>query len=152
MAIFKELGSRIQLDQKTKMAYGCVVELQERLHETCQLAHEMLRRSKATQKQYYDHKAKARHVAVGDKVLLLLPSNNNKLILTWKGPVIITEKRSDSDFVIDLGTRQSTFHINLLKKYEESDLGDSPSPAEHQAAPLSARTNTVKSMILHLLY
>lgn len=119
MAILKELRSRIQLDQETKTTYGYVVELQERLHETSQLAHEILRRSKATQKQYYDRKAKARHLSVGDKVLLLLPSDNNKLILTWKRPFIITEKRSDSDFVIDLGTRQSTFHINLLKKYEE---------------------------------
>lgn len=52
MALLKQLWSRRQLDQETKTTYGYVVELQERLHETCQLAHEVLRRSKATQKQY----------------------------------------------------------------------------------------------------
>lgn len=79
-------------------------------------------------------------------MLLLLPSENNKLILTWKGPFAITEKRSDSDFLIDLGTRKSTFHINLLKKYEERDSGDSSSPAEHRAAAaFSSRENMEKN-------
>lgn len=89
------------------------------LYETCQIAHEELPKAKLTQKKYYDRKVKPRQLCVREKVLLLLPSDTNKLILTWKGPFTVLEKRSDVDYVIDLGTRTSLFHINLLKKYEE---------------------------------
>lgn len=51
--------------------------------------------------------------------------------MTWKGPFTIIDKRSDIDFVVDLGTREGTFHINLLKKYEKRE---SLPPTEHQAA------------------
>lgn len=95
------------------------MELRDRLYETCQIAHEELQKAKLTQKKCYDRKAKPRQLSVGDKVLLLLPFDTNKLILTWKGPFTVLEKRSEIDYVVDLGTRTSLFHINLLKKYEE---------------------------------
>lgn len=85
---------------------------------------------------------------MGDKVLLLLPSNN-KLILTWKGPFTIIDKRSDIDFVVDLGTREGTFHINLLKKYEERE---SLPPANTKLVPWSTLAKVLKIATLHLLY
>ena len=41
---------------------------------------------KSRYKHYYDRKTKERKFAVGDKVLLLLPTDNNKLLMHWKGP------------------------------------------------------------------
>ncbi|XP_072140178.1 uncharacterized protein [Dermacentor andersoni] len=122
MAILKELWTQTTLDEETKTTYGYVMELSERLQETCRIAHEELRKAKLTQKKYCDRKAKSRQLCAGDKVLLLLPSDNNKLILTWKGPFTVVEKRSEIDYVVDLGNRTSLFHINLLKKYEERPL------------------------------
>uniref|UniRef100_A0A131XKF8 RNA-directed DNA polymerase n=1 Tax=Hyalomma excavatum TaxID=257692 RepID=A0A131XKF8_9ACAR len=119
MSILKELWTQKGLDVQTKTVYGYVVELRDRLYQTCQIAHEELQKAKLSQKKYYDRKAKPRQLCVGDKVLLLLPSDHNKLILTWKGPFTVLEKRSEIDYVVDLGTRTSLFHINLLKKYEE---------------------------------
>ncbi|CAN8022837.1 unnamed protein product, partial [Ixodes persulcatus] len=60
--------------------------------------------------------------SVRDKVLLLLSSDANKLILTWEGPFAVLERQNDDGYVIDLGTRTSLFHINMLKKYEERPL------------------------------
>lgn len=86
------------------------------------MAHEELQKAKASQKKYYDRKLRVRQLFAGDKVLLLLPSETNKLILTWKGPFTVVEKRNDYDYLIDLGSRVSLFHMNLLKKYEESEM------------------------------
>lgn len=120
MAIPKELWTQEQLDTETKTTYAYVVELRERLQQTCQLAQEELRKAKLAQKKHLDRRARPRQLSAGDKVLLLLPSDN-KLILTWKGPFTILERRNDVDYVVDLGTRTSLFHINLLKKYEERE-------------------------------
>lgn len=116
MAILKELWTGESIDDETKSSYGYMVELRKRLDDTCQIAQEQLKKAKMTQKTYYDKKTRRRQLTVGDRVLLLLPSDTNKLILTWKGPSPVLERRNDVDYVIDLGTRTSLFHINMLKK------------------------------------
>ena len=44
------------------------------------------------QKIYYDQRARSFKFDVGDKVLLLLPTDSNKLYLQWKGPYEMDEK------------------------------------------------------------
>ena len=41
------------------------------------------------QKAYYDRRARSGKFDVGDKVLLLLPSDSNELLLQWKGPYVV---------------------------------------------------------------
>ena len=68
------------------------MELRERMEETCRLAHEELKKAKVTQKEYYNRKARDKCLSVGDNVLLLLRTDNNKLLLQWKGPYDIIQK------------------------------------------------------------
>ncbi|KAM7298921.1 uncharacterized protein ISCGN_019488 [Ixodes scapularis] len=105
MAILKELWSGESIDDETKTSYGYIVELRKRLDDTCRIAQEQLKKAKMAQKTYYDKKTRRRQLTVGDRVLLLLPSDTNKLILTWKGPFTVLERRNDVDYVIDLGTK-----------------------------------------------
>ncbi|XP_037518104.1 uncharacterized protein LOC119394875 [Rhipicephalus sanguineus] len=121
MAVLKELWTGDHLDAEIKSMYGCVVEIQKRLPNTCKITHEEHQKAKASQKKYYDRKSRLRQLSAGEKVLLLLPSDRNKLILTWKGPFTVVEKRSDCDYLVDLGSRVSLFHANLLKRYEEKE-------------------------------
>lgn len=118
MSILKELWTGANIDFDSKKTYGFVVDVKERFQNTCKAAQEELQKAKMTQK-YYDKRTKVRQLARGDKEVLLLPANKNKLILTWKGPFTIVAKHSEYDYLIDLGARRSLFHINLLKKYEE---------------------------------
>lgn len=131
MAILKELWTGDHSDSEAMTSYGYVMQLRQRLEDTCRTAEEELKKAKMVQKEYYDRKAKPRRLSVGDKVLLLLPSDANKLILTWKGPFTVLEKRNEVDYVLDLGTRTSLFHINMLKKYEERSTG---APEHSQAS------------------
>lgn len=52
-------------------------------------------------------------------MLVLLPADKNKLVLSWKGPFLVIEKRSELDYLVSVGNKVTLFHINMLKKYEE---------------------------------
>lgn len=124
MTILRDLWTNPKLDDATKSTYEYIVELRERLQRTCEIASQELAKAHVRQKTYYDRKAKKRDLSVGDKVLVLLPADHNKLILTWKGPFTVTDKKSPLDYAVDLGHRTTVFHINMLKKYELRNASD----------------------------
>ena len=53
----------------------------------------------------------------GDKVLLLLPDTTNKLVVAWKGPFAVLERRNRVNYAIDYDGVPKQFHANLFKKY-----------------------------------
>ena len=118
MTILRELWTGEVEAVETKSVYQYVIDLKERLEETCKMAKTELQKSKARYKKYYNRKARARSFEVGDEVLILLPTDHNKLIMHWKGPFPIVEKVSRLDYKIDRGHCQKTFHANLLKYYQ----------------------------------
>ena len=71
------------------------------------------------QKACYDGRARSRKFDVGDKVLLLLPTDSNKLLLQWKGPYEVVEVVNRMDYKIDVNGVFSTYHANMLKQYVE---------------------------------
>ncbi|XP_071964120.1 uncharacterized protein [Antedon mediterranea] len=119
MSILRELWTEEIETPETKTTYQYVMDLQERLHETCQMAQKNLQKSKVRYKQYYDKKSKSREFEVGDKVLLLLPTDKNKLLLQWKGPFKVVKKCGYLDYQIDINGKFKIFHANLLKRYYE---------------------------------
>lgn len=118
MAILKELWTNDRTEPDIKTTYQYVLDLKERLEETCRMAHEELQRSSTRYKKYYDRKAKNRQYKVGDRVLLLLPTDRNKLMMHWKGPYDIVEKIGVTDYKLNVDGKLKTFHANLLKRYE----------------------------------
>jgi len=76
-----------------------------------------MQKSQIRQKKYYDRKTKVRTFEKGDEVLILLPTDSNKLLLQWKGPFEILERVRGDDYRIQLVGRTKTFHVNMLKKY-----------------------------------
>ena len=50
-------------------------------------------------------------------MLVMLPTDHNKLLLRWKGPYPITEKVGVADYRIKIGEQHRFFHINMLRKY-----------------------------------
>ena len=71
------------------------------------------------QKSYYDRRARSHKFDVGDKVLLLLPTDSNKLLLQWKGPYEVVEVVNRINYKIDVNGVVSTYHANILKQYVE---------------------------------
>ena len=111
--------------------YEYVVDLKDRLEETCKLARNELEKSQCRQKRLYDTKAKDRSFKPGDEVLLLLPTDQNKLLLQWQGPYKVLERVRPGDYRIQMPTRVRTIHANLLKKYFNRDQ-DVDESEEHE--------------------
>lgn len=115
-SILRELWDQEKVSE-VNTTYQYVFELREKLEETCKLAHENLRKAQGRYKFYYDRKAKDKKFKVGDKVLLLLPTTHNKLLLQWKGPYPVVERKGQMDYIVDMNGKHKIFHANMLKRY-----------------------------------
>ena len=62
-------------------SYQYVLELRERLDETMKLAQAELEKNQGRNKNLCNRKAKKRSFHVGDKILVLLPTDQNKLLM-----------------------------------------------------------------------
>ncbi len=84
------------------------------------LAAEHLQESQRRQKCWYDKKSKQRSFEVGQQVLVMFPTENNKLLGKWRGPFKVTKKLGPTTYQIATpGESRShrTLHINLLKEW-----------------------------------
>jgi len=74
--------------------------LGERIEETYQLAQEEIAKVQKRNQTYYNRRVRERKLNIGDSVLLLLPTENNKLTLAWRGPYKVVEKVGEVDYRI----------------------------------------------------
>ena len=121
MTILKEMWTKDLDEEEVKTSYQYILELKDRIQKTCQLAREELTKSARRYKRYYDKKTKSRTLQVDDEVLILLPTNSNKLLLQWKGPYKVVEKSGKYTYKIKVKGKVKNFHINMLKQYWSSD-------------------------------
>ena len=94
-------------------------ELREKLEDTFKLAHTELQKAQNKGKHCYDRKSKVRKFAPGDKVLVLLPTDHNKLLMQWKGPFEVSAVVGLHDYKVHVKGKDRVYHANLLKKYFE---------------------------------
>ena len=79
-----------------------------------------LREAQKVQKTWYDRNACHRQLDIGDQVLVLLPTDSNKLLAQWQGPYPITQRMGPVDYCVDMYDHRKpkrVFHINMLKKW-----------------------------------
>ena len=81
MYILKELWTENVDFPETKTSYQYVFELREKLEATIELARAELEKAQNKGKHHYDCKAKPRKFRIGDKFVLLLLTDNNKLLM-----------------------------------------------------------------------
>ena len=133
MSILKELWTKESIDTEVKTTYQYVIDLKERLESTCELARNNLEKASKKHKIYYDSSAKERNMKVGDRVLILLPTDNNKLLMQWKGPFDVVGKVGQVDYKVSVNGKIKTFHANLLKKYlDRTNICDSLTVHDYQ--------------------
>ena len=117
LEILKDLWSEETHDPELKTTYQYVVDLKERLKSTLEAAHEELRKATSRNAKHYNARSRKRRFNPGDKVVILLPTDHNKLLLQWKGPFKVVHKLGDNDYCLDVNGKLKTFHANLLKRY-----------------------------------
>ena len=115
--ILKDLWEKERKEGPLVSLYEYVFQLRDKLEETCRLAHSNLSKVQKRYKYYFDRKTKDRKFKAGDKVLLLLPTSHNKLLLQWKGPFEVLEVKGKNDYYIDKDGHRKLYHANLMKKF-----------------------------------
>src|SRR5260221_7771583 len=119
MSILRELWTKESVDPEIKTTYQYVLDLRERIQDTCELARQELAKVQLRNQGYYNRKTRDRTFQVGEKILLLLPTVHNKMELQWKGPYSVVKKVSNLDYQIKMDNKIKTFHVNMLKRYVE---------------------------------
>ncbi|XP_062615055.1 uncharacterized protein LOC134276789 [Saccostrea cucullata] len=152
MAVLKELWTKEEKDPEVKTTYQYVLDLKERLARTCELAQRELQKSKDHHKKQYDKRTKPRSFKVGDFVLLLLPTDHNKLLMQWKGPFKVVDRKGQTDYQIDMNGHIRLFHANLLKKYNVREERNTDSPTTLASCVVLESEETEDSSNEHLLH
>jgi len=135
MAILRELWTQEEPDNDVRTTYQYVVDLRNRLEETCQLVKDCLEKASSKAKKHFDKKTRMREMQSGDKTLILLPTAESKLLMQWKGPYQVVDRVGPTDYRIRIGDVEKVYHINMLKKYHES-------PTEKQSVSHTSKSKT----------
>lgn len=142
--ILKQLWTEEIEEPDVKSSYEYIVDLRERMEEGIKLAHESLQQAQRRYKKYYDRKAKQREFKAGDEVLIMLPTDANKLLMQWKGPYKIEKKMGLNDFRIKIGGKSKVYHANMLKKYNKRDNNTTTSVIEVVSAAVLETSNSTE--------
>lgn len=96
-----------------------VIQMREKIKQMLKMSNENEQKSKLKEKYYYDRNCRKRSFKLGDKVLLLLPTSNNKMLAEWKGPYEVVRRINKVDYVVRIEDTERMFHINMLKPFNE---------------------------------
>ena len=138
-----------------------VVQMREKLQTMTELAQRHMAEAQQYQKTWYDKAARQRTFSPGQKVLVMLPTSDSKLLAKWQGPFEVEKQLGPTTYQIATPGRprsRKVLHVNLLKEWaekpetttgvmliravEEEEEGDdqclpSPAPAELNLSHLS---------------
>jgi len=139
MTILKNYGQgRLKTNVST-----CYWPERERIEETCALAKEQLAETQKKNQKYYNRRSRNRELQQGDLVLLLLPTERNKLTLSWRGPFTVVGKVGNVDYKVKMVSgKVKIFHINMLTNYYQREATDDKKQnkstrVQHQAAAIA---------------
>ncbi|XP_044860022.1 uncharacterized protein LOC123363206 [Mauremys mutica] len=125
-----------------------VHQLREYLTQAGTVARENLRAAQAKQERNYNQEVRARTFAPGDRVLLLLPSSESKLLARWQGPYEVVRQVGPVTYEIrqpDRRKKLQIYHVNLLKPWcDREGLLIDPCPPEPELGPDTAETKGVE--------
>jgi hypothetical protein len=132
MAVLRDLWTQEESTPEIRTTSTYVLDLRNRIEETCKIAQTQLEKESMRYKKYFDKKAKARTFRAGERVLLLLPTKLNKLEMTWKGPFNVEERVGICDYKININGKRKLYHANMLKAYVERDFTVAAVAVVHQ--------------------
>ncbi|KAM4578765.1 uncharacterized protein V3H82_008122 [Fundulus diaphanus] len=118
--LLKDYWEQTESDDDNIVSY--VITMRERLEAMAALAQEHLKESQQQQKTWFDRKARDRVFTPGQKVLLLLPTSDNKLLAKWHGPYEVAKRVGKVTYELYMPERvkkHQVFHVNLLKEFHE---------------------------------
>ena len=117
LSVLRDLWEDKTLQEDERTSFQYVLELRDKLEECSKIAAQNAEVSRRLYKTYFDLKSQGRSFKPGDEVLVLLPSNTSKLLVSWNGPYRILQKKGTVDYLVDLPQGPKLLHVNILKQY-----------------------------------
>ena len=124
--------------------YRSLVEHIDQMHslmtQIWPMVREHMQQAQLVQARVYNSGAQVREFQPGDKVMVLVPTQECKFLAKWHGPYEVVERVGPANYrVSQPGRRRTTqiYHINLLKRWHEPDQ-----PAVHVMSAQSPRLTT----------
>ncbi|KAJ8375574.1 hypothetical protein SKAU_G00061540 [Synaphobranchus kaupii] len=99
-----------------------VEKMHRRMAQIWPTVREHMHQAQEAQARLYNRGAQVREFQPGDKVLVLVPTQECKFLAKWHGPYEVVEKITPVNYTVrQMGRRQSNqiYHINLLKRWYE---------------------------------
>jgi hypothetical protein len=116
LSVLRDLWEDTTMRDDVRSSFQYVIELKDKLEECAKIAAQNAEISSSKFKSYFDLKSQDRKFSPGEEVLVLLPDNQNKLLMSWSGPYTVLECRNKVNYLIDEGGKQRLLHANLLNK------------------------------------
>ena len=114
ITVLRDLWENKSVVGEERETYQYVIELQTKLEDCAKVAVQNSNVSSEKYRSYFDLKSQSRYFVAGEEVLLLLPDSRKKLLLAWKGPFTVLERKNKVNHLIDQGGVPKLYHINLL--------------------------------------
>ena len=118
----KEAWERQPCPQRSVVEH--IERLQARARKVWPLVREHMEKAQRDQSRVYNRGAVVREFQVGEKVLVLVPSNECKFLARWQGPYEVIEKVGPVNYKVRQPGRQKgqqIYHVNILKKWHPSE-------------------------------
>ncbi|PGH38096.1 MAG: hypothetical protein CRN43_17295, partial [Candidatus Nephrothrix sp. EaCA] len=142
MRILRELWTKEEVEEDIRNEYQYMLDLQEKISDTCRIAQEELEKNQRKSDKYYNRKARLRKFDIGDFVKVLLPLKTNKMQMKWLGPFEVIDKIGVLDYRVKLDDgRIKTYHVNMLKKDVNRHSEDAAVVENHELAAVITVVN-----------
>ncbi|XP_069983753.1 uncharacterized protein [Penaeus vannamei] len=132
LSVLRALWEDTTIKDDVRSSFQYVIELKDKLEECAKIAAQNAEISSSKFKSYFDLKSQDRKFSPGEEVLVLLPDNQNKLLMSWSGPYTVLECRNKMNYLIDEGGKQKLLHANLLKKYHRRATTSQPNVMDEE--------------------
>ena len=80
-------------------------------------------------------------------MLVLLPTDHNKLLMQWKGPFEVSAVVGLNDYKVCVKGKERVYHANLLKKYFEQEDSVPVGAVAVKVNATSSKNKDVKSEV-----
>ncbi|XP_073803355.1 uncharacterized protein isoform X4 [Danio rerio] len=127
LALLKEVWKDSPDQKEPNNVVSYVLQMRERFEKMASLAQTNLTKAKEQQRLWYDPAARERNLQVGQKVLVMLPNEESKLLAKWQGPFDVKRKLSPTTYEIftpGQARASRVLHVNLLKEWTPRAKGE----------------------------
>ncbi|KAL0147249.1 hypothetical protein M9458_057442 [Cirrhinus mrigala] len=119
LALLQEMWGGRRREEPTNVVFY-VLQMREHLQRMTTLAQDHLGEAREQQKTWYDPRTRQKNLEVGQKVLVMLPCQESKLLAKWQGPYEVKRWLGHSTYEITMLSQDCSskvFHVNLLKEW-----------------------------------